>query len=69
MKTDDDMFDDIESLSILLQAAPNRTFMGGFCLGTSSPYSQTSSKWHVSIRQYRKPLVPSNVQRHRIPDV
>ncbi|KAH3839667.1 hypothetical protein DPMN_113099 [Dreissena polymorpha] len=58
MKTDDDMFVNTELLPILLQAAPNRNFMGGSCWGPSSPHRQTSSKWHASLRQYRKPLYP-----------
>ncbi|KAH3839463.1 hypothetical protein DPMN_112894 [Dreissena polymorpha] len=59
MKTDDDMFINTEVLPILLQAAPKRNFMGGFCWGPSSPHRQTSSKWYVSITQYRKPLFPA----------
>lgn len=58
MKTDDDMFVNTEVLPILLKAAPDINFMGGYCWGRKAPLRQTSSKWYVSVRQYRKPFYP-----------
>ncbi|XP_071098539.1 uncharacterized protein [Haliotis cracherodii] len=58
MKTDDDMYVNTELIPVMLQAAPQRKFMGGSCWGTSNPNRDTSSKWFVSFKSFHKPKFP-----------
>ncbi|XP_071139507.1 uncharacterized protein [Mytilus edulis] len=58
MKTDTDMFVNTELLPFLIQHAPKKEFVGGYCWGPSSPNRDLLSKWFVSYNSYRKPQFP-----------
>lgn len=58
MKTDGDMFVNTELIPKMLQAAPDKGFLGGYCWGLSSPHREPESKWYVSFNSYSKSKFP-----------
>ena len=59
MKTDDDMYVNIELLSLLIEQIPQDNFLGGFCWGPSPPHRDRESKWYVSFDMYRGGYFPA----------
>lgn len=58
MKTDGDMYVNTELIPRMLQAAPDKGFLGGNCWGLSSPHREPQSKWYVSFNSYSKSKFP-----------
>ena len=59
MKTDDDMYVNIELLQALIKQIPHDNFLGGTCWGPSPPHRDRESKWYVPFDSYRGGSFPA----------
>ncbi|XP_052816599.1 beta-1,3-galactosyltransferase 1-like [Mya arenaria] len=58
MKTDDDMFVSVTSLTKYLNNAPKQKLFIGKCWGPAKPNRNKSSKWYVTWKQYNHTHYP-----------
>ncbi|XP_052802570.1 beta-1,3-galactosyltransferase 1-like [Mya arenaria] len=58
MKTDDDMFVSVTSLTAYLNNAPKQSIFIGKCWGPAMPNRNKNSKWYVSLKQYNHTHYP-----------
>lgn len=58
MKTDDDVYVNLELIPKMTHSLPKNNFLGGFCWGVSEPNRQSESKWYVPYHTFTGSAFP-----------